>query len=79
MKRLYFLLMLFLLSGCTAAEEPNTAEQIVTPLAATAEPTATTPSLPEPPAVETGLTAEGAFYKGSLDAPVTMIDYSNFL
>jgi hypothetical protein len=29
--------------------------------------------------IEVGMTAEGAFYKGSPDAAVKMIDYSNFL
>ena len=34
---------------------------------------------PEPLLVISGQTAEGAFFLGAVDAPVTVIDYSDFL
>ncbi len=35
--------------------------------------------VPEPPKVVSGQTAEGAYFYGSPDAPVTLLDYSDFL
>lgn len=58
------------------------------PPAATAVPAATEPAeptaLPEPtaepaPAIVYGVTDEGAYFYGNPDAPVTLIDYSDFL
>jgi hypothetical protein len=50
----------------------------------TAEPAALTPSPsptgePDPVQVISGQTAEGAFFLGAPDAPITVIDYSDFL
>lgn len=50
--------------------------------AATAEPTAIVVATLEPtagPQIVTGRTADGAYFIGAVDAPVTIIDYSDFL
>lgn len=89
MKRLFALpglfIATFILAACTSAVEPTAVPEVAIPeeSAATLPPTPTLASV-EPVAaadgeIEVGVTAEGAFYKGSPAAPVKMIDYSNFL
>lgn len=78
----------------TATNPPAAATQVPTPLVeavptATNEASATAPtdlptepaSSPEPAvsAVTFGRTEDGAFFHGAADAPVTLIDYSDFL
>src|SRR5690606_7644330 len=47
--------------------------------AAPTESTAVVTTTPDAPQVAYGRTAEGAFFHGSPDAPITLIDYSDFL
>lgn len=63
----------------TAAPEPTADESTpaVQPEATTEEQDAA--SLPGETSVAYGRTDEGAFFHGSPDAPVTIIDYSDFL
>ncbi len=75
----------------TVAPTPTTAVQQESPTAvatsmpaATAEPTIEVVATIEPtaqtgPQVVTGRTADGAYFIGAVDAPVTIIDYSDFL
>lgn len=49
-----------------------------TPAAPTQSAAVATPT-PDAPQIAFGRTAEGAFFHGSPDAPVTLIDYSDFL
>lgn len=55
----------------------------VDPATAVPSPTATTSATTEPTAAETGVlsgrTDEGAFFLGDPNAPITHIDYSDFL
>jgi hypothetical protein len=58
---------------------PATATEIVPPQP-TPDPTGAPPATrTQPPAVAFGRTDDGAFFHGSPDAPVTLIDYSDFL
>lgn len=123
MRRIAFVVLLFLLAACTAETavdpvlEPTVtavpptaaaAMETIEPTAVTstslstsptnppeptaepapAEPTQPPPTEPSPIAavgdepeivVEYGRTEEGAYFKGAADAPVTLIDYSDFL
>lgn len=45
----------------------------------TREPTAVATATPAGPQIITGRTADGAYFIGATDAPVTLIDYSDFL
>lgn len=67
------LLALFSLMACQTAE--------VSPTPTSTTPTTAAPTPTPPPAtnIAMGQTAEGAFYKGSPDAPVKLYDFSNFL
>lgn len=78
-------LLLFALAACSPEAAPPTAMP-ATPIPAPTLETDETQSetVPDIPAPETseirmGRTAEGAFYMGNSDAPVKMLDYSNFL
>jgi hypothetical protein len=57
-----------------AAEPPATTTEPVTATAALAD-----PSSPTIPLVVYGRTDEGAYFHGAADAPVTLLDYSDFL
>ena len=57
-------------------DEPASAESTELPLI---EPLPTAMPEEEPVVVEYGRTAEGAYFQGVSDAPVTFIDYSDFL
>ena len=70
------LVMAVFLIACGGAPEPA-AEVAAEPTAA--EPPGPTPTKFEKYALPMGQTEEGAFFIGREDAPVTMIDYSNFL
>lgn len=69
----------------SATAPPATAAPVEVTLPAAPEitdpPPTQTPAPPatEPAAVGFGRTADGAFFHGSPDAPVTLIDYSDFL
>lgn len=63
---------------------PLLAAQAVVESTATAAPPMLTPlpsatTAPEPAPVISGQTADGAFFLGAPDAPLTLIDYSDFL
>jgi hypothetical protein len=115
MRRIAFVVLLFLLAACTAETAvdpvleptvtavPSTAAAVMETIEPTAvptnppeptaelapvEPTQPPPTEPAPTAVteeaaevvvEYGRTPEGAYFKGAADAPVTLIDYSDFL
>lgn len=111
MRRIAFVVLLFLLAACTAETaveltiEPtavsvpptaaivtkvvveSTAVPTTLPTPAN-EPTTLPPTKPAPTiaaeeetevAVAYGRTPEGAYFKGAANAPVTLIDYSDFL
>lgn len=76
---------LILLAACTTAAPaatPTAGETTAPTAAAQESPAATSPPAPageEPPAVVFGRTDDGVFFHGAADAPVTLIDYSDFL
>lgn len=67
-------------SSATLAAPTNTPPG-VTRTIPSATPTGAPTALPTiiPPASEFGRTAEGVYVRGAADAPVTVIDYSDFL
>ena len=75
------LLLLLLLTACVT-DEPAVTPTADTPLAATA-PASDAPTSASPVEADAvvvyGRTDEGAFFHGAPDAPVTLIDYSDFL
>lgn len=86
-KYLGFIFLALLLTGC-GGESPATEEMAAAtagedPVAEAAPTTSPTEAPVGTPfdkyALPMGQTAEGAFFIGREDAPVTMIDYSNFL
>lgn len=60
-------------SEASPTEPPTATLPAEPPASATPEPTRT------PEVVVNGRTADGAYFLGRLDAPVTIIDYSDFL
>jgi len=54
-------------------------ESVVTAEPAVLNPSPSPTSEPDPLQVISGQTAEGAFFLGAPDAPITVIDYSDFL
>ncbi|MDJ0757300.1 MAG: hypothetical protein QNJ45_27450 [Ardenticatenaceae bacterium] len=86
MKKIIAYLIMLLLMGFVAAcggQGETAAVAVETPelspeLSEENEP-ALTPTKFEKYALPMGQTAEGAFFIGNEDAPVTMIDYSNYL
>jgi hypothetical protein len=77
-----------LLPAPTITPQPVATEPVASPTAtamatevaaATQAPPSPTPEPTATPAPSFGQTAEGAFYRGNPDAPVTLIDYSDFL
>lgn len=71
-------LILILLTAC--ASEPATRESVGAPPAITAAaPTATSVQPPETDQLPAGRNDDGTYYLGEADAPLTLIDYSDFL
>ncbi|MBE2223941.1 MAG: hypothetical protein IAF02_20540 [Anaerolineae bacterium] len=67
-------------SPTTASSSPTAVPTNAPPAEPTAIPTSEPTAEPAPEtAVIAGRTEEGAFFLGAVDAPVTMIDYSDFL
>mgnify|MGYP006902063270 CR=1 FL=1 len=75
-------LFLVACGSAPAADNPdavNLAEPVTRTPAPTAVPTATTPAI-SAQGIEAGRTADGRLFTlGSPDAPVTLVDYSDFL
>ena len=69
---LFLLCGLILLAGCSAAES-------VEPTATAAAPAAPASDATPSPDVIYGRNDDGTFFHGAPDAPVTFIDYSDFL
>jgi hypothetical protein len=59
--------------------EQATPTEVLTALPTLAETAVPIAATPAEPVITAGRTAEGAYFRGSLDAPITMIDYSDFL
>jgi hypothetical protein len=65
--------------GETSTPATTTTATETKPTATTAATPTASPTLAPTPAVTFGRTDEGAFFHGAPDAPVTLIDYSDFL
>ncbi len=79
---LVLLLGLSLMAACAPADSataPPTETATTNTPAPTIAPADSTLSNGEPSAVVFGHTAEGAYFHGAADAPVTLTDYSDFL
>lgn len=76
--RMLFLLVLGLITtGCAPASPQGGDAQ---PAAPPKTPVTSIPAVDVPPAdVAYGRNDDGTFYQGAADAPVTLIDYSDFL
>lgn len=59
-------------------QPPTVVDATESPAELAPDPTNTLPPV-EPEVVINGITEEGAFFRGRADAPVTFIDYSDFL
>lgn len=69
-----------LVSGCGGQRTPSRAAQPAVQKPATAaQPTESVPATTPDTNVTTGQTADGHYFWGAPDAPVTMIDFSDFM